>query len=107
MHSYLVQVAYSPEGLAALLRKPQDRIKKVAPAVESLGGKILAGGYSLGDYDIAVIVNLPNNEAVAALSMAFSAGGAIRAVKTTPLLSGTEAVRAMKKASQTGYKPAK
>lgn len=93
--------------MAALVRNPQDRIKKVTPAVEKMGGKLLAGGYSLGEYDIVVIVSLPNNEDVAALSMAFSAGGAIRAVKTTPLLSGTEAVRAMKKASQSSYKPAK
>ena len=107
MHDYLMQVSYSPEGLVGLLKKPQDRIKAVAPAVERLGGKVLGGGFCLGDYDVAVIVSLPNNEAVAALSMAFGSGGTVRAVKTTPLLSGSEAVRAMKKASQAGYKPAK
>jgi uncharacterized protein with GYD domain len=52
MHDCLMQVSYTAEGLAGLLRKPQDRIKTVTSAVGRLGGKVLAGGLPLGDYDV-------------------------------------------------------
>lgn len=106
MPEYLIQVAYTSEGVAALLKKPQDRIKRVTPAIERLGGKVIGGGFCFGDYDIAVLASFPNNAKAAAAAMAFSAGGAVKSVKTTPLLSSREAIQAMKSASESGYKPA-
>jgi len=106
MPDYLIQVAYTPEGVAGLLKNPQDRIKAVTPAIERVGGKLIGGGFSFGDYDVTVLVSLPNNSSAAALAMAFGSGGTVKAVKTTPLLSSEEAMEAMRKASQTGYKPA-
>jgi uncharacterized protein with GYD domain len=104
---YLVQVAYSSEGSAAIVEKPQNRIEAVRPAVEKLGGKLISGWYSLGEYDAVLVVEMPSNVNAMALSMAFSAGGAVKKVSTTPLLTAEESVEAMKKASTAGYKPAK
>ena len=39
------------------------------------------------------------------IAMAFAGGGACKAVQTTPLLSVEEAMEAMKKAKQSGYRP--
>ena len=61
---------------------------------------------SFGDYDIIGIVEMPDNVSAAAFSMAISAGGACKAVKTTPLISTEEGIEAMKKAASCGYKPA-
>ena len=36
--------------------------------------------------------------------MAFAAGGSVKAVKTTPLLTAAEAVEALKKAGESGYR---
>ena len=105
MPNYLIQVAYTPEGTAGLLKNPQDRIKAVTPAIEKLGGKVIVGGFCFGDYDVMLVASLPNNATAAAAAMAFGAGGSVKAVKTTPLLSSEEAVEAMTKGSQTGYKP--
>lgn len=107
MPHYLVQVAYSAEGSAAIVEKPQNRIEAVRPAVEKLGGKVNSGWYSFGNYDAVLIVELPSNVSAMALAMAFSAGGAVRKVNTTPLLTPEESVEAMKKASMAGYKAAK
>jgi hypothetical protein len=49
---------------------------------------------------------MPDNVNAAAIAMSFAAGGACKAVQTTVLLSVEEAVEAMKKASQSGYRPA-
>lgn len=104
MPQYLVEVAYKPEGWAALVRHPQNRIEAVRPAVEKLGGRIVQGWFSFGDYDAVLITDMPDNVTAAALSIAFSAGGAVKTSKTTPLLSAEEAVDALKKASQSGYR---
>jgi uncharacterized protein with GYD domain len=104
MPNYLLQVAYTPEAWAHLIANPQDRVDAVRPVVEKLGGKIAHGWLAFGDYDLVAIVDMPGNVEAAAFSLAASAGGAIRAIKTTPLLSTTEGVEAMKKAAMSGYK---
>jgi uncharacterized protein with GYD domain len=106
MPHYLQQVAYSREGWEAVVANPQNRIEAVRPAVEKLGGKIESAWFSFGDYDIVVITQMPDNVSAAAIAMAFAAGGACKSVQTTPLISPEEAVQALKKAHDCGYRPA-
>jgi uncharacterized protein with GYD domain len=105
MPHYLHQVAYSREGWEALVKKPQDRVEAIRPAIERLGGKIKEAYFAFGDYDVVVITEMPDNVSAAGLAMAFAGGGACKAVQTTPLLSTAEAIEAMKKAGQSGYNP--
>ena len=106
MHTYLIQVAYNPEGWANLVKQPQNRIEAIRPSVEKLGGKIVGGWFAFGEHDVVAIANLPDNTAAAALSIAFGAGGAVRHSQVTPLITPEEAVDAMRKASTAGYKAA-
>jgi len=106
MPHYLQQVAYSHEGWSALLANPQNRIEAVRPAIEKLGGRIEAAWFSFGDYDVVVITELPDNVSAAGIAMAFAAGGACKSVQTTPLISPEEALEALKKARESGYRPA-
>src|SRR5215470_634884 len=101
--TYLLQVAYTPEAWANLVAQPQNRIDAVRPAVEKLGGKILHGWFAFGDYDLIAILEMPGNVEAAAFSLAASAGGAVRTIKTTPLLSTAEGLEALKKAGTSGY----
>ena len=103
MGHYLVQVAYTPDAWAAMVKNPQDRIEAVRPVVERLGGTMKEGFLSFGEYDVVAICELPDNVTAAAFSMAASAGGAVKAFKTTPLMTMTEAVKAMKKAGKASY----
>jgi uncharacterized protein with GYD domain len=104
MPSYLVQVAYTPEAVAALVANPQDRTDAIRKVVKKLGGKAGTLYLSFGDYDVVGIYDMPDNVSAAAFAMAISSGGACRSVKTTPLMSGAEAVEAMTKAGGSGYK---
>ena len=106
MSYYLIQVAYSPEGWQALVKNPQNRVEAVRPAIENLGGKIENAWYSFGDYDVTLVLQMPDNVGAAALSIAFASGGALKTVKTTPLLTSTEALEAMKRAGAAGYSAA-
>jgi len=106
MPHYLIQVAYTPEGWQTLVTNPQNRVEAVRPAVEKLGGKIENAWYSFGEYDVTLVLQMPDNVNAAALSIAFAAGGALKTVRTTPLLSATEALEAMKRAGGSGYRAA-
>ena len=106
MPHYLIQVAYTSEGIAALVREPQDRIEKVRPAVESLGGSIESGYYAFGEYDIILVVEMPDNVQAAAMALAVGAGGACSAYRTTVLLTAEEAMEAMTTAAESVYRPA-
>lgn len=106
MPVYLHQIAYSREGWQALLSQPQDRIEAVRPAIEKLGGKIKSAWFAFGEYDIVVITEMPDNVSAAGIAIAFAGGGACKSVQTTPLMTTEEAVQAMKKANESGYRPA-
>jgi uncharacterized protein with GYD domain len=105
MPHYLLQVAYTPEAWATMSKNPQNRIDAVRPAVEGLGGKIETGYLCFGEYDLMLIAELPSNTEAAAMAIAASAGGALKSVKTTPLLTAAEGVEAMKRTSFSGYEP--
>lgn len=104
MSYYLVQAAYTPEAWAILTKNPQNRIEAIKPAVENLGGKVEGGWFSFGEFDVVLILNMPDNISAAAMAMAFAAGGALKSIKTTPLLTPDEAMDAMKKGAGSGYK---
>ena len=106
MPNYLIQAAYTPEAWAAMAKKPQDRIEAIRPAVEKLGGKVVAGYLAFGEHDVVAILDMPGNVDAAAFAMAVAAGGACRTVKTTPLMTTKEGMAAMKKAGASSYRPA-
>ncbi len=104
MSNYLLQVGYTPEAWANMIAHPHDRLDAVRPVIEKLGGKMLHGWFAFGDYDIVSIVEMPSNVEAAAFSLAAAAGGAVRTIKTTPLMTTVEGIEAMKKAAKSGYK---
>ena len=105
MARYLVQVSYNNQGVSGLVSNPQDRSVPIRQLIEAAGGKLETFDYAFGDYDVVAIVDAPDNVTMAAFSMAISAGGAISDFKTTVLLSTSESVEAMQKASSIAYRP--
>ncbi len=103
MPLYLLQASYNPEAWAALAKEPEDRTEAIKPVVERLGGKVLSGYLSFGDFDIVAIVEMPSAVSAAAYAIASAGGGAVRVHKTTPLLTPEEAREAMALASGADY----
>jgi uncharacterized protein with GYD domain len=106
MPYYLIQASYKESAAKALVAKPQERSGVVKKMVESLGGKLHSFFLSFGDYDVAVIAELPGNEAAVAMGLASVSGGALSKYHTT-LLTPAEATGAMKKAKKVAYTPLK
>ena len=105
MPFYLHQVSYTPEALARLIASPQDRFEAVRGPIEKLGGKIKDSYFSFGPSDAVMITEFPDNTSAAAIALAFAAGGALRTVQTTALMTTAEAMDALRKAGTCGYKP--
>ncbi len=106
----MYQVAYTPESWAAQIKDPQNRVEGIGRKVcESVGGKLVGGWLCFGDYDLVIIADVPDNESMAAIALAIGAGGAIKASKTTVLMTGTEGMSALEKAETvaTAYSPAR
>ena len=110
MPLYMTQFAYSPESWAAQLKNPQNRIETVGRAVcEAAGGKLIGGWYCFGEYDAVFIADMPDPETMAAAVLAVAAGGAVKSLKTTVLMTGAQGVAAMRKADAVAkvYTPAR
>ena len=110
MAIYMYQAAYTAESWAAQVKKPQNRVEAVGrQACKAVGGKLLGGWYSFGDYDLVIIADVPDNESMSAIALAVAAGGAIKSSKTTVLMTGSQIVGALEKATAVAktYKPAR
>jgi uncharacterized protein with GYD domain len=110
MPLYMYRAAYTAESFAAQLKNPQNRVEAVGRAAcEAVGGKLVGGWYCFGDYDLAIVADVPDNESMAAIALAIAAGGAVKSSKTTVLMTGAEFVAGMKKADAVAkvYKPAR
>ncbi len=109
MPVYMYQGAYTSQSLAAQAKNPQNRIETVGrQACEAVGGKLLGAWYCFGEYDFVIIMDIPNIESMAAIALTVAAGGALKASKTTALMTGSQGVEAMKKMADVAkaYRPA-
>jgi uncharacterized protein with GYD domain len=97
------QVCYTKEAWARLMQNPQDRLEAVRAPIEKLGGKVHASFFAFGDFDVLAITEMPDTIS-AAISMAFAGGGAVSKINTTTLLTGSQALEALRKAGTSGYK---
>ena len=105
MPTYLVQASYSAEAVSALIKNPQNRSQIVSKMMDQYGGKLVGLWLAFGEHDIVGIFEVPDNTTAMAAAMAISASGALKSVKTTPLLSFDEGVESMKKAASSSYVP--
>ena len=104
MPLFLTQVAYNENAWQALVNNPQNRLDALRPVMEKLNGRIVNSYFAFGDYDFIVISEFKDNISAAALAIAASAGGAIKSIKTTPLMEAAEGAEAIKRAGTCGYR---
>ena len=105
MPSYLIQISFKPETLAAMMKAPADRRQVVTKLAEQVGGKLVGYWFTFGDYDAVLIVEGPDNVSAATMAIAVSSTGAFTNFKTTPMLTMEEALSALEKATKIDYTP--
>jgi uncharacterized protein with GYD domain len=97
MAKFLVQASYTPDGLKGLIKdKAAARIEAAKKAASSVGGKVEAFYWTLGEDDAIIIADFPDADSAAALGIAVSSTGLVR-TKTTRLLTAEEIDKALAK----------
>jgi uncharacterized protein with GYD domain len=97
MPKYLIQASYTTQGVEGIRSKGgTSRRDAVADTAASLGGKLESFHFGFGDHDAYVIVDLPDNEAAAAVALSVNASGAATA-ETIVLLTPEQVDEAAKR----------
>ncbi len=90
MAKYLIEANYTHNGVQGLIREGgSGRRKALSETVEGAGGTLEAIYYAFGGADLLMIVDLPDNETAAAVSLTLNAGGGIQ-VTTRALMTPEE-----------------
>ncbi len=87
MPKYLIQASYTREGVEGVRAKGgSSRRDALAETARSMGGELESFYFAFGEHDAYITLELPDNEAAAAVAMtATAAGGGV--VKTIVLLT--------------------
>jgi uncharacterized protein with GYD domain len=107
MPQYLVQSSYTAEAWADIIKDPHERVSVVGKALAAVGARFVATYFAFGESDVVYIMEAPDNTTAAGLAMAIAAGGAVKSIKTTPLLTVDEGIAALRKAAEAAknYQP--
>ena len=104
MSKYLFQASYTIEGAKGIQSSGgSSRRDVLAKVAENMGGRLEALYFGFGKTDVYVIMDLPGNEAAAAVAIAVNSTGAA-SVETVVLLTPEE-IDAAAKGSSVGYRP--
>jgi len=96
MPYYMLQARLTTDSWKALLDNPHDRAPVVAGIIEAHGGKLHNYFFAFGDSDVVALIESPDNEAVMAAAVAIAGAGSVGGLKTTPLVSSSDAVDVFK-----------
>lgn len=103
MPKYLVTASYTQEGVAGVLAEGGSSRRDVVSAmIAGLGGRVESFYFAFGERDVYVILDAPDNEAVAAVALTVNAAGGA-AVKTTVLLTPEQVDEARQRSVE--YRP--
>ena len=96
MPRYLISGSYTINGIGGVMREGgTGRRDAVAKLAASVGGRLESFDFAFGSDDFYVTVDMPSNEAAAAVAMSVAASGAA-SPKTTVLLTPEEVDAATK-----------
>ena len=76
------------------IKKHPERIEEVNREIENMGAKVLAQYAVLGQYDFISILDAPNNEAVAKISIELGSRGTVQII-TFPAIPVDEFIKIM------------
>jgi uncharacterized protein with GYD domain len=103
MPKFLFEASYTLDGVQGIRSAGGSaRRNAVAELIESLGGKLESLYFAFGDSDVYVTVDLPDNEAAAAVALAVNASGATTS-KTVVLMTPEEVDAAAQRSAE--YRP--
>lgn len=94
MPTYILLSNLTDDGAKALKAKPK-RLQEVNKEIERFGAKVTAQYAVLGPYDFVSIVECPDNETIARVSVELSSRGSVRllTLPATPVANFVRTLR--------------
>lgn len=77
MPSYLSLINWTEQGAQQIKESP-DRLDAAKAAIEGAGGKMIFFYMTMGEYDLATLIEAPDDEAAARVLLALATQGSIR-----------------------------
>ncbi len=79
MQTYLGLLQWTKEGLDKIKDSP-SRLDTAKKAFESAGGKIISVFLLMGEYDMAIVVEAPDDTTMARVTLSLASRGGVRTV---------------------------
>jgi uncharacterized protein with GYD domain len=98
--------SYKAETWARLLANPTDRTPAVRATVEDAGGELTALYYTMGELGGLAIIEAPDPDIAAAISLVILGSGAFEAVRVQQLMTASDFVHVLTSAQEStpGYR---
>ena len=74
MSHYLIQISFTAEAFANLVKKPENRLESVVPLVTALAAHCWLW-LSFGEYDSTAVIEMPDNVSLKAFKMRVMSSG--------------------------------
>lgn len=94
MATYILLSSLNPGGLETLKERP-DRLKEVNQEIERMGASVKEQYAVLGPFDFVTILEAPDNDTVAKISVAMGARGTVR-IQTLAAIPVDEFIESLK-----------
>ncbi|MGH8603388.1 MAG: GYD domain-containing protein [Gammaproteobacteria bacterium] len=101
MATYVLLSTLTPEGRLTMHKNP-DRLQQVNKEIEALGCKVTAQYAVLGIYDFVTIVEAPDNETAAHLSIDLGSRGTVN-LMTLPAMTVDDLRKKLQGPAQIGH----
>jgi uncharacterized protein with GYD domain len=75
--TYISMLRYTQQGITTAKNAPA-RVDAAREAYRKAGGELIAIYLTIGQYDLVVVAEMPNDEAVARMALALGAQGNVR-----------------------------
>jgi uncharacterized protein with GYD domain len=95
MPTYILLSTLTPEGGKTVKERP-ERIQEVNKEIEALGVKVMYQYAVLGPYDFVNVVEAPDNETIARVSVELGSRGTIKII-SMPAIPTEKFISAIKK----------
>ena len=94
MPHYILLINWREQGIIKI-KDSSDRYNSFKTSVEKVGGKLIGGYYTFGEYDVVIIIEAPNDETVMSLMLKVGSAGNVRS-KTLKAFSAEEGMKIIK-----------
>src|SRR5689334_1096859 len=91
---YILLIKWTEQGISKI-KESSDRYSSFKASVEKAGGKLIGGYYTFGEYDVVIIVDVPNDEVAMSLMLKVGSAGNVRN-KTLRAFTAEEAIKIIK-----------